>query len=80
VSELDLHHIFELSLFLVMIAAGVTAIAKKFNRPYPIALVIVGTVIGLVNIPVLEHLKDFITEWEVFNFVIITLFSACFIR
>jgi CPA1 family monovalent cation:H+ antiporter len=73
-NELDLHHIFEIGLILVMIAAGVTAIAKKFNRPYPIALVVVGTIIGLVNIPVLEHLKDFITEGEVFNFVIITLF------
>ncbi|WP_160723609.1 Na+/H+ antiporter [Bacillus sp. USDA818B3_A] len=73
-NDLDFHHIFELGLILVMIAAGITAVAKKFNKPYPIALVIVGTIIGLVNIPVLEHLKDFITEGEVFNFVIITLF------
>ncbi|WP_108672482.1 Na+/H+ antiporter [Peribacillus acanthi] len=72
--ELDLHHIFELGLILVMIAAGITAIAKKFRQPYPIALVIVGTFIGLVHIPVLEPLKEFITEGEIFNFVIITLF------
>lgn len=69
-----MHHIFELVLILVMLAAGITAIAKKFKQPYPIALVIVGTVIGLVNIPWLEPLKRFITEGEVFNFVIITLF------
>jgi monovalent cation:H+ antiporter, CPA1 family len=72
--ELDMHHIFELGLILVMIAAGITAIAKKFKQPYPIALVIVGALIGLFNIPILEPLKDFITEGEVFNFVIITLF------
>ncbi|MFD2627553.1 Na+/H+ antiporter [Oceanobacillus kapialis] len=72
--ELDLHHIFQLGLILVMIAAGITAFAKKLKQPYPIALVIVGTIIGLANIPVLEPLKDFITEGEVFNFVIITLF------
>lgn len=72
--DLDLHHIFQLGLILVMIAAGITAIAKKFKQPYPIALVIVGAIIGLMNIPVLEPLKDFITEGEVFNFVIITLF------
>ncbi|KAB8126040.1 sodium:proton antiporter [Gracilibacillus oryzae] len=72
--ELDAHHIFQLALILVMIAAGITAIAKKFKQPYPIALVIVGATIGLINIPVLEPLKDFITEGEVFNFVIITLF------
>lgn len=72
--ELDLHHIFELGLILVMMAAGITAIAKKFKRPYPIALVIVGAIIGVLNIPILEPLKGFITEGEVFNFVIITLF------
>jgi monovalent cation:H+ antiporter, CPA1 family len=74
VHDLDLHHIFELGLILVMIAAGITAIAKKLKQPYPIALVIVGTLIGLVNIPALDPLKEFITEGEVFNFVIITLF------
>jgi monovalent cation:H+ antiporter, CPA1 family len=72
--ELDLHHIFELGLILIMIAAGITAIAKKFDRPYPIALVIVGAIIGLANISILEPLIDFITEGEIFNFVIITLF------
>lgn len=70
----DPHHIFELGLILVMLAAGITAIAKKFEQPYSIALVVVGVIIGLVNIPVLEPLKQFITEGEVFNFVIITLF------
>jgi monovalent cation:H+ antiporter, CPA1 family len=74
VHDLDLHHIFELGLILIMIAAGITAIAKKLKQPYPIALVIVGTLIGLVNIPALDPLKEFITEGEVFNFVIITLF------
>ncbi|MTT31130.1 sodium:proton antiporter [Terrilactibacillus sp. BCM23-1] len=72
--DLDLHYIFQLSLILVMIAAGITAIAKKLKQPYPIALVLVGTVIGLINIPILKPLKTFITEGEVFNFVIITLF------
>ncbi|MFP5111753.1 cation:proton antiporter [Bacillaceae bacterium C204] len=72
--ELDFHHIFELGLTLIMIAAGITAIAKKVKQPYPIALVIVGAIIGLINIPALVAVKDFITEGEVFNFVIITLF------
>lgn len=72
--DLDLHHIVELGLILIMIAAGITAIAKKFKKPYSIALVIVGAIIGLVNIPMLQPLKDFITEGEIFNFVIITLF------
>jgi monovalent cation:H+ antiporter, CPA1 family len=74
VHDLDLHHIFELGLILVMIAAGITAISKKLKQPYPIALVIVGSIIGIVNIPALDPLKNFITEGEIFNFVIITLF------
>lgn len=72
--EVNLHHIFETGFFLVLIAAGITAIAKKVKQPYPIALVIVGALIGLFNIPLLEPLKMFITEGEIFNFVIITLF------
>lgn len=72
--ELNLHGIFETGFFLVLIAAGITAVAKKVKQPYPIALVIVGALIGLLNIPLLEPLKMFITEGEIFNFVIITLF------
>lgn len=72
--DLDVHHIFQLGLILVMLAAGITAVAKKLKQPYPIALVIVGAIIGIINIPVLEPLKEFITEGEVFNFIIITLF------
>lgn len=47
VEHLDLHNIFEIGLLLVMIAAGITAIAKKFKKTYPIALIIVGTIIGI---------------------------------
>ncbi|RYG72358.1 sodium:proton antiporter [Lentibacillus lipolyticus] len=72
--ELNLHHIFSLILVLVILAAGITAIAKKFKQPYPIALVIIGAVIGLSNISFLEPLKTFITEGEVFNFAVLTLF------
>ncbi|WP_270182585.1 cation:proton antiporter [Alkalihalobacillus sp. CinArs1] len=72
--HLDLHHIFELGLILVIMAAGITAVAKKLKQPYPIALVIIGTLIGLLNIPVLEPLKMFITEGDIFNFVILTIF------
>ncbi|MCF6092612.1 Na+/H+ antiporter [Microaerobacter geothermalis] len=65
---------FELVLLLLAIAAGVTAFAKKLNLPYPIALVIVGAIIGLLPIPGLEELKDFFAEDEVFRFAIISIF------
>ncbi|MFZ4452434.1 cation:proton antiporter [Salibacterium aidingense] len=72
--ELNYHHIFSLALILVMVAAGITAAAKKLKQPYPIALVIAGAIIGLINIPVMQPYITFITEGEVFNFIIITLF------
>ncbi|WP_243290503.1 Na+/H+ antiporter [Bacillus sp. FJAT-47783] len=71
--DLDLHHIFQLALILIMVAAGITAIAKKLKQPYPIALVLIGTFIGITPIPFLSPLK-FFTEGEIFNFAIITLF------
>lgn len=69
-----MHEYFELILVLLAIATGVTAIAKKLNQPYPIALVIVGAVIGLLPIGGLEELKHFFAEDEVFRFAIISIF------
>ncbi|ARU61992.1 sodium:proton antiporter [Tumebacillus avium] len=69
-----MHGNFELILLLMALAIGITAVAKKLNQPYPIALVIVGAVIGLVPIPGLEELKHFVAEDEVFRFAIISLF------
>jgi CPA1 family monovalent cation:H+ antiporter len=65
---------FELILLLLAIAAGVTAFAKKLNLPYPIALVIVGAVIGMVPIQELGEMKTFFAEDEVFRFAIISIF------
>ncbi|MFC0189694.1 cation:proton antiporter [Fictibacillus aquaticus] len=68
-----MHHSFNVALMLLAIAVGVTALAKKTNRPYPIALVIVGAVIGLVPISGLEGITEFIAEGEIFQFIIISL-------
>ncbi len=65
---------FELILLLLALATGITAIAKKLDQPYPIALVIVGAMIGLLPIHGLENLKAFIVEDEVFRFAIISIF------
>ncbi len=59
---------------LLAIAAVVTAIAKKFHFAYPIALVIIGTIVGLSPIQSLAELKSFVVEDEVFHFIIITIF------
>jgi len=65
---------FELILVLLALAAGVTAVSKKLGYPYPIALVIVGAVVGLLDVPALDELKDFVVEDEIFRFAIISLF------
>lgn len=69
-----MHEHFTLVLILLAIAAGTTAISKKLNQPYPIALVLVGTLIGLLPISNLESLKNFIAEDEIFRFAIISIF------
>ncbi|HEU4964963.1 MAG TPA: Na+/H+ antiporter [Bacilli bacterium] len=69
-----MHGYFELILLLLAIATLVVAVAKKLNHPYPIALVIVGAVIGLTPVMGLEELKEFVAEDEVFHFAIISIF------
>lgn len=69
-----MHEHFILIIILLAIAIAVTAISKKISVPYPIALVIVGTIIGLVPITGLDSLKEFIAEDEVFRFTVIAIF------
>lgn len=68
-------HSFELFLILLGLSVGVTAIAKKVDKPYPIALVLIGAFIGLAPVAgVFDELKDFFASDEVFRAVIITIF------
>ncbi|PCL92926.1 cation:proton antiporter [Paenibacillus lautus] len=72
-----MHHfneVFVQLLILLGISMGVIAIAKKMNQPYSIALVIVGLLLGLVHIPVLDEAESFITQSNVFQATIISLF------
>jgi CPA1 family monovalent cation:H+ antiporter len=68
-----MHHSLNIALLLLAVAVGVTALAKKWNKPYPIALVIVGGIIGLVPVPSLEPVKGIIEEGHTFQFIIISL-------
>lgn len=72
-----MHHfneIFIQLLVLLAVSMVVIAIAKKINQPYSIALVIVGLVLGVTHIPVLEAAEQYITQSNVFQAVIISLF------
>jgi monovalent cation:H+ antiporter, CPA1 family len=68
-----MHHSLNIAFILLAVAVGVTALAKKIKKPYPIALVIVGAIIGLVPVPALEPLKGFVEEGYTFQFIIISL-------
>ncbi|WP_172255764.1 cation:proton antiporter [Saccharibacillus deserti] len=71
------HHfneIFIQILVLLAIALAVIGIAQKLNRPYSIALVLVGLLLGMIHIPVLEHAETYITQSNVFQAIVISLF------
>lgn len=69
-----MHEHFILILILLAIAISTTAISKKINVPYSIALVVVGAVIGLIPFAGLDSLKEFFAEDEIFRFAIISIF------
>ncbi|WP_308640077.1 cation:proton antiporter [Paenibacillus silvisoli] len=61
-------------LILLAVSMVVIAIAKKLNQPYSIALVIVGLLLGITQIPMLEDAEAYITQSHVFQAIIISLF------
>lgn len=68
-------HSIELIFILLTLSIGVTALAKKAGKPYPIALVVIGALIGLVpGGVILEELKDFFASDEVFHVAVIAIF------
>lgn len=72
-----MHHfneIFIQILVLLAVSMAVIAIAKKFNQPYSIALVLTGLLLGLARVPFLEAAESFITQSHVFQAIIISLF------
>ncbi|MVO98591.1 cation:proton antiporter [Paenibacillus lutrae] len=72
-----MHHfneVFVQLLILLALSMGVIAVAKKINQPYSIALVMVGLLLGLIHVPVLEEAEAFITQSNVFQAIIISLF------
>jgi len=65
---------FEVILSLLGLAVVITTIAKEVKQPYPIALVIVGLIIGLTDLEIFRELTDFVTQDEFFYSAIIFAF------
>lgn len=61
-------------LILLAVSVGVIAVSKKINWPYSVALVLVGLLLGIVHIPFLEDAEAYITQSDVFQSIIISLF------
>ncbi len=50
------------------------ALAKLIKQPYSIALVLIGLILGITNVPFLEEAETFITQSHIFQVIIISLF------
>ncbi len=68
------HEVFIQILVLLAISVTVIGIAKLIKQPYSIALVLVGVILGMTQIPMVEEAEQFITQSEVFHAIIISLF------
>ncbi|ARI77705.1 cation:proton antiporter [Halobacillus mangrovi] len=70
----EFHDAFIQILILLAISVTVIGIAKLLKEPYSIALVIVGLILGLTNFPIIEDAEFYITQSEVFQATVISLF------
>ncbi|MFC0522155.1 cation:proton antiporter [Pontibacillus salicampi] len=68
------HEVFIQLLILLGISVTVIGVAKIIKEPYSIALVLVGVLLGVTEIPLIEESEQFITQSEVFHAIIISLF------
>ncbi|MGP4062370.1 cation:proton antiporter [Halobacillus sp. H74] len=68
------HEVFIQILLLLAVSVSVIAIAKLLKEPDSIALVLVGLVLGMTELPLIEEAERYITQSEVFQATIISLF------
>lgn len=70
----EFHDAFIQILLLLAISVTVIGIAKLLKEPYSIALVLVGLLLGLTELPIIEDAEFYITQSEVFQATVISLF------
>ncbi|KGP92133.1 sodium:proton antiporter [Pontibacillus chungwhensis BH030062] len=68
------HEVFIQILVLLAISITVIGVAKLIKEPYSIALVLVGVLLGMTEIPFIEEAESYITQSSVFQAIIISLF------
>ncbi|TWT03742.1 sodium:proton antiporter [Planomicrobium sp. CPCC 101079] len=72
----EFDNVFIQLLVLMAIAIAVVGVAKKLHQPDTIALVLVGLFLGIVTLPIplIDHAEEYITQSNVFQAIIISLF------
>ncbi|WML49989.1 sodium:proton antiporter [Neobacillus sp. PS3-34] len=71
---MDFQGVFIQILILLAISIFVIGVAKLLKQQSSIALVLVGLLLGITNIPFFEASENFITNSEVFHAIIVSLF------
>ena len=66
-------------LVLLAIAVAIAYLADKLKQPYPTLLVIAGLLLGLIPIPAMDELKDYIASDQVFQTTVILIFLSALI-
>ncbi|WEG11292.1 cation:proton antiporter [Pullulanibacillus sp. KACC 23026] len=61
-------------MILLTVSVGVAVFAYYKKTPYSIPLVIVGLILGMLNVPIVDESKRFITDSEVFQIFVISIF------
>lgn len=59
---------------LLTVSVAVAAYAYHKKMPYSIPLVIIGVILGMLQLPIVDESKDFITNSEVFQIFVLSIF------
>ena len=59
---------------LLTVSVAVAAYAYHKKIPYSLPLVIIGLILGMINLPIIDESRDFITNSEVFQIFILSIF------
>lgn len=66
-------------LVLLAIAVAIAYLADKMKQPYPTLLVIAGLLLGIIPIPILHEIKEYVASDQVFKTAVILIFLSALI-
>ena len=66
-------------LILMVIAVAIAYVADKIKQPYPTLLVVAGLLLGLIPIPALHEIKEYVASDHIFKTTVILIFLSALI-